>query len=125
MALSGLRYAAVAPQTDELPGRGEGANRHLDQGRYVAPLERAVKRGPELARSAGALGGGSKAFRKAHEVRIGKVARDQPVAVALLLVAAHVAEGTIGKDDRGQGNPVADRGSKLVRREHEAAVARN
>src|SRR5262249_16120365 len=68
---------------------------------------------------------GSEAFCVAHEIGIGEIARNQPVAVLLLLGAPHVAEGTIVEHDGGQRYAMAHSGGKLVRGEEKAAVARD
>src|SRR5690242_14203391 len=72
-------------QEDELPGARHRADRHFDQGRAGAAGEAAPQRAAQLFGQAHALGGRAEALGKAHEVRIGQIARDQPVAVALLL----------------------------------------
>ena len=60
------------------------------------------------ARSASA----PKLSRVAHEIRIGEIARDQPVAVVLLLDAAHVAESAVVEHDDGERNAVAHGGGE-------------
>ena len=85
--------------------------------------KRAPQRGAQLLRRARALGGGAEAFGESHEIRIGEIAGDQPVAELLLLDAAHVAEGAVGEHDGRERNAVAHRGRHFVGREHEAAVA--
>src|ERR1700681_4858572 len=102
MVLSGPRPAAHPWQPDKFPGRRQRPERHLDQGRAIAALERAGERGGKLRRIAGTLGGGPKALREPHEIGIGKVAGDEAVAVALLLVAADIPESAVGEDDGGQ-----------------------
>ena len=92
----------------------------------VGPSRRAKPRRSAARSSSGrarALGRGAEALGELHEIRIGEVAGDQPVAELLLLDAAHVAEGAVGEHDRDQRNAVAHRGRQLVRGEHEAAVA--
>src|SRR5437899_11176875 len=79
--------AAHARHKDELPGRRHCGDRHFDQRRSIAALEGALERRPQLLRSARTFGLGAEALRIAHEVGIGEIARDQPVAVLLLLDA--------------------------------------
>src|SRR6516165_12313060 len=117
--------ATHARHKDELPGRRHCGDRHLDQRRSIAALERALKRRPQLLWSSRPLGLRAEALRIAHEIGIGEVVRDKPIAELLLLDPPHVAEGAIVEHDDGQGNAMADGGGKLVRGEETATVARD
>src|SRR5262249_27174418 len=75
--------------------------------------------------AASTLGLGAEAFRIAHEIGIGEIARDHPVAVLLLLSSPHITEGTIVEHDDGQRNAMVHSGRKLIRGEEKAAVARD
>src|SRR5258708_1549011 len=86
-------------QTRPLASRWQCGDRHLDQRWSIAALEGALERCPQLLRSARTFGLGAEALRIAHEVGIGEIARDQPVAVLLLLDAPHIAEGAIVEHD--------------------------
>src|SRR5260370_38642248 len=103
MVLSGPRPAAQAGQAYKFPGRRQRPDRDLDHGRAVAALECPGERGAELRRRAGALGGSPKALREPHEIRIGEIAGDQAVALALRLVAAHGPERPSRDYDGAQG----------------------
>ena len=92
----------------------------------VGPSRRAKacrKRLAQFVRALGAHGRGAKAFGKFDEIRIGEVARDQPVAVTLLLDTTHIAEGAVIEKHRHQRNAVAHGGRHFRRREQEAAIA--
>src|SRR5262249_44921679 len=79
----------------------------------------------QLLRAACTLGLGSEAFRIAHEIGISEIARDQPVAVLLLLSAPHITEGTIVEHDDGQRNAMMYGGRNFIGGEEKAAVARD
>ena len=68
---------------------------------------------------------GAEASGKGDEIGIGQVAADQPIAVAFLLNAPHIAESAVVEHDGDQRNAVAHRRGKLCRGEKEAAIARN
>ena len=76
----------------------------------------APQRGAQFRRAARAPAGGAEAFGVFDEIRIGEVGGDQPVAEALLLDAAHIAEGAVDEHDGDQRNAVAHGGRHLVAR---------
>src|ERR1700737_3936219 len=114
-----------AGHLDELPRRGHRSDRHFDQRRHVAPLERPPKREAQLLRIARALGPGAEALGVKHEIRIAEIACDHPVAVLLLLDPPHIAEGAVVEHDDCERDVVAHGGGELVRGEEKAAVARD
>src|SRR3984893_2564895 len=117
--------AAHARHKDELPRRWHCGDRHLDQRRSIAALEGALERCPQLLWRSRTFGLGAEALRIAHEIGIGEIARDQPVAELLLLDPPHIAESAIVEHDDGQRDPMVHGGGKLVRRDEKAAVARD
>src|ERR1700730_17465661 len=78
---------------DELPGAWHLADRHLDKGRAVTVGEGAAQRLAQVVGTCHPGGFGAKTFAEGDKIGIGEVAADQPVAVALLLDAADIAEG--------------------------------
>src|SRR5262249_60101054 len=112
--LCGSGRPAHARHMDEFPGRGHLRDRHFDQGRPVAPLERAFERRPQFLWTARTLGLGAEALRITHEIGIGEIAGDEAIAELLLLGAPHVAEGAVVEHDGGQWDAMADGGGKLV-----------
>src|ERR1044072_1748257 len=60
-----------------------GVRARSPDGPNAPPHKAALARAPQFLRRARAFAGRAKRLRELHEVRIGKIARDQPVAVAL------------------------------------------
>ena len=77
----------------------------------------------QFIRIAGAPAGSAEALRIFHEIGIGKIAGDQPVAELLLLDATHIAEGAVDENDRHQRYPVANGGGEFVAGVEKSAVA--
>src|SRR5262249_58812001 len=94
-------------------------------GRAITAGEPAFERRTQPGRVLGALGRGAEALREPQKARIGEIAGDQAVAVLFGLDAAHIAESAVGEHYRNQRNAMMSRGRELVRRKHEAAVARD
>src|SRR5262249_44833172 len=65
------------------------------------------------------------AFGEAHEIRVAEVAGDDPVAEAFLLIAPHIAKGTVIEDYDRERDAVVNSRRHLGRREHESAVTRD
>src|ERR1700683_80982 len=93
-------------QVDELPRAGHGAHRHFNDRGAVPMGEGAAQSAAQLFGFCCAYGLGSEALGESHKIGIGEIAGDQPVAVALLLGAAHVAEGAVAEHDRHQRDAV-------------------
>src|SRR5687768_9993855 len=94
---------------NELPGARHWANRHVDQGWAVAARKTAPQRAAQFRRRPHALSRRAEAFPELDEVRVGEIARDQAVAVILLLDAPHIAERAVREHDCDQRNTVAHR----------------
>src|SRR5581483_12019722 len=86
LLMATILFAADAAHVDELPGRGQRADRHLDQ-RRLARGEGLAQRRAEVLWRARPAAGGAEALRVFDEIGIGKVRGDQPIAEALLLDA--------------------------------------
>ena len=95
-------YAAHLRQIDELPGARHLADRDLDQRRLVAG-EAALQRAPQRFRAGSALSADAEALAQPHEVRIGEVGADHPVAMQALLHVADVAVGAVVEHDDDTG----------------------
>ena len=104
------------------------------QGLGMAPTGTSIRVGSRRAkrrRSAARSSSGSRARRPAapklsaylHEIRIGEVAGNQPIAELLLLDAPHIAESAVGEHDRHQRDAVAHGGGELVAGVEKSAVA--
>src|SRR5262245_36094580 len=65
--------AAVRGWENKRPGRGERADRNVDQGRAVAPGKGPPEGCAKLLRVAGALGCGAEALRELDEIGVGEV----------------------------------------------------
>src|SRR5215831_20180391 len=114
--------AAHLRHVDELPRVRQVSARHLDH-RWLVSRERLFQR---LAQGLGAgrpIAGDGKAVGEPHEVRVGQVGADHPVAVFVPLHVADIAEGAVVEQDHDDRDAVAHRGRKLLHVEHEAAVA--
>src|SRR5437868_5672363 len=108
---------------DEFPGARQRPDRHFDDARAVAPRQGAPQWDAQLFGRVGARRFGAEASGKGDEIGIGQVAADQPIAIAFLLNAPHIAESAVVEHDGDQRNAVAHRRGKLWRGEKEAAVA--
>ena len=96
---------ALLPRTRPIrmnsQGLGIGADRNFDQGRAVAAGEGAPQRPAQFVpASRPAWPSAPKLSAKATKSGLARSLRDQPVAVALLLDAADIAEGAVVEDDR-------------------------
>ena len=122
----GVVRLSVAPHLghmDEFPRRRHRTHRHLDQGWAVPAGKSAPERRAKAVRVSCAFGCRTETFGKANEIRIGEVASDQPIAVLQLLDLPYIAKRAVGENHRDKRDAMANGGCKLVRREHEAAVA--
>src|SRR5215212_10407346 len=70
-------YAPHRRHEDKRPGRGEGADGNLDQGRAVAAGKGSPERSPQHLRAAGPFARRTEAFGEFDEIRIGQIAGDQ------------------------------------------------
>src|SRR6185312_13539257 len=122
-ATASLSRAAHARQRDVFPRARNRPDRHLDERRRIATAERALERRAQRLRRLRPLGRGAEALGETHEIRIGEVAGDHSFAIEFLLDPTHVAEPAVVEHDGGERNAMLDGARKLVRREHEAAVA--
>src|SRR5947199_90712 len=87
--------SAHGRHVDELPRARHLAHRDLDHRRPIALGKATAERRTERFGRAHPFGSRPEALRIAHEIRIGQVARDQPIAVPLRLNPAHVPEGIV------------------------------
>src|SRR5271166_2041821 len=123
--LAHLSMTSDARHLDKFPRRGHLSDRHLDQCRNIASLERTSERNAQLLRVAGALGFGTEALRIAHEIGIAEIACDYPVAILLLLDPPHIAEGAVVEYDDCERNAVMHGCRQLIGGKEKAAVPRD
>src|SRR5215472_11880223 len=114
--------AAHLRHVDELPRVRQVAARHLDHRRLVS-RERLLQRLAQGLRAGRPIAADGKTVGQPHEVRVGQVGADHPVAVVVPLHVADIAEGAVVEQDHDDRDAVAHRGRELLHVEHEAAVA--